>query len=77
MDDIRETHVTDLLSQKLASSPKTLFSASEIEDLFEELGTEWGLPKSAREVPKASSSKQSAPGSEAHRHISSSQDAIP
>ena len=45
MDSSRETHANELLVQKLASSPKTLFSPSDIEDLFEELRTAWGLSK--------------------------------
>lgn len=46
MDNIRETRVTELLTQKLASFPKTLFAPSDIEDMFEELRTDQGLPKS-------------------------------
>ena len=46
MDNTRETHLRELLAQKLASSPKTLFSPSDIEDMLEELRTDQGLPKS-------------------------------
>jgi hypothetical protein len=43
MDSIQKTRAIELLTQKLASSPKTLFSPSEIEDMFAELRAKWGL----------------------------------
>lgn len=43
MENIREPK--EWLAQKLASSPKTLFSPSDIEDMFEELRPIWDWPK--------------------------------
>jgi hypothetical protein len=46
MPRIRKAHVLDLLTQKLASSSRTLFSPSDMMEIFTELRMEWGLPKS-------------------------------
>jgi predicted transcriptional regulator of viral defense system len=46
MPRIRKAHVIHLLTQKLASSSRTLFSPSDMMEIFTELRMEWGLPRS-------------------------------
>jgi predicted transcriptional regulator of viral defense system len=41
-----KTHVAELLSKKLTSSPKRLFSPTDLAEIFTQIRTEWGLPRS-------------------------------
>jgi hypothetical protein len=40
-----KAHLAKLLTQKLASSSKRIFSPADLIEIFAELRTEWGLPK--------------------------------
>jgi hypothetical protein len=41
-----KTHIIEILTKKLASSSKRLFSPADLAELFTEIRTEWGLPRS-------------------------------
>jgi len=40
-----KTHVAELLTKKLISSRKTLFSPTDLAEIFTQIRTEWGLPR--------------------------------
>jgi predicted transcriptional regulator of viral defense system len=41
-----QTHVAEILSNKLTSSAKKLFSPADLAEIFTQIRTEWGLPRS-------------------------------
>jgi predicted transcriptional regulator of viral defense system len=41
-----KTHVAEILTKKLTSIPKRLFSPADLAEIFTQIRTEWGLPRS-------------------------------